>query len=76
MLRLEDEEVSRSCKQGANLPPSYKGICTNMTMLNFLVAELTQIPLPSLLEHVMGIFFTIGTHCMRFQPSRKMVVKL
>jgi hypothetical protein len=56
--------------------PSYKGICTNMTMLNFLVDELTQFPLPSLLEHVMVIFFTIGTHCMRFQSSRKMVVKL
>jgi hypothetical protein len=57
-------------------PPNQKGICTNMTMLISLVCKLTQFPLASLLEHVMGIFPTVGTHCMRFYSSCTMVVKL
>jgi hypothetical protein len=30
MLHLELEEVFKSYKEGSNLPPSQRGICTNM----------------------------------------------
>jgi hypothetical protein len=55
MLHLEVEEVFKFYKEGSNLPPSQRGICTNMTILIFLILEWTQLPLTSPLKHIMVI---------------------
>jgi hypothetical protein len=75
MLHLEVEEVFKSYKEGSNLPPSQRGICTNMTMLIFLILEWTQLPLASPLDHVMVVLCPLLDPTVGFQSLCTMVVK-
>ncbi len=64
MLHLEVEEVFKSYKEGSNLPPSQRGICTNMTMLIFLILEMDTTTINITTKtHYGDPLTTIRSHC-------------